>query len=126
MLGTCCFNLPLPANTEELLCADLSYVAPDQFAAMPQRGSYPVGAPDLAIEITSPGDRHTALEKKIDVFLRAGVRLVWTLWPATRTVEVWRPTSPAAPIATLAERETLDGLDVVPGFQCLVRALFPA
>jgi Uma2 family endonuclease len=126
LLGTCCFNLPLPGNTEELLCPDLSYVVPDRLAAMPQRGSYFVGAPDLAIEIASPSGRHPELAKKIAVYLQAGVRLVWAIWPPMRAVEVWRPASPSAPTAALHEGDMLGGLDVVPGFQCPVRALFEA
>ena len=122
--GTKCYNLPLPNNTEELLCPDLSYVAPARKAAMKLRGSYRVGAPDLVIEIASPNDTHRELNAKADVYLQAGVRLIWVAWPATQTIEVWRPASPSAPATTLQLADTLDGLDVVPGFACPVRAIF--
>src|SRR5579883_2085294 len=62
--STSCFNLPMPNNTEELLCPDISYVEPSREKTMPQRGSYPVGAPDLVIEIASPGDTHPELAAK--------------------------------------------------------------
>jgi len=122
--GTRCFNLPMPNNTEELLCPDLSYAAPAREAAMTQRGSYLVGAPDLVIEIASPNDTHPMLNEKARVYLQAGVRLIWVAWPDAQTIEVWRPTSPAAPTTTLQLADTLVGLEVVPGFACPVRAIF--
>ena len=122
--GTRCFNLPLPNNTEEVLCPDLSYATPLREAAMTQRGSYLVGAPDLVIEIASPNDTHPMLAEKARVYLQAGVRLIWVAWPSTHIIEVWRPTSPAAPTQTLQLADTLDGLEVILGFACSVRAIF--
>lgn len=124
LIGTTGFNLPLPDNSEEMLCPDLSYVAPERVDALPQRGSYLVGAPDLVIEIASPSDRHPAVANKVAVYLRAGVRLVWVLWPAARTIDVWRGDSPAAPVSTLHVDDMLEGSEVIPGFGCSVRALF--
>jgi len=122
--GTGCYNLPLPNNTEEVLCPDLSYVVPTRKATMAKRGSYLVGAPDLVIEIVSPTDRRSDVSAKITTYLQAGVQLAWVTWPATRTIEVWRPSSPLQPLVKLGQQDTLDGLDVVPGFQCLVQDIF--
>lgn len=91
---------------------------------MPLRGSYLVGAPDLAIEIASPNDTPPELAAKAAIYLRSGVRLLWIAWPATRTIDVWRPTSQRQPMRTLSGLDMLDGLDVVPGFQCQVNEIF--
>lgn len=122
--GTSCYNLPLPNTTEELLCPDLSYVLPARRAAMPLRGSYLVGAPDLAIEIASPNDTHPELAAKAAIYMQAGVQLLWVAWPATRSIDVWRPTSPRQSMRTLTDADMLDGLDDVPGFQCAVSEIF--
>ncbi len=122
--GTGCYNLPLPNNKEEVLCPDLSYVLPAREATMPKRGSYLVGAPDLVIEIASPGDTHPELAAKVAVYLQAGVRLVWVVWPGTQTIEVWRATTPDKPAATLASTGALEGMDVIPGFACPVSDIF--
>ncbi|HLY32404.1 MAG TPA: Uma2 family endonuclease, partial [Ktedonobacterales bacterium] len=122
--GTCCYNLPLPNNTEELLCPDLSYVAPARKATMPLRGSYLVGAPDMVIEIASPNDTRAELTAKTKVYLQAGVRLVWVVWPASQTVDVWRPPSSSQPQTTLHADDTLDGVDIAPGFACPARDVF--
>lgn len=91
---------------------------------MPLRGSYLVGAPDLVIEIASPSDTRRELAATLAIYMEAGVRLAWVAWPGTQTADVWRPVSPAQPIATLLASDLLDGLDVVPGFQLPVRDLF--
>jgi hypothetical protein len=43
------------------------------------------------------------------------VRLVWVVWPARLTVDVWE--QGATVPRTLAGQDELDGGDVVPGFR---------
>ncbi len=122
--GTSCYNLPLPNNTEELLCPDLSYTEPARRAPMRMRGSYLVGAPDLAIEIASRSETRPSMAAKVAIHLQTGVRLVWVAWLSTQTIDVWRPVSPNQAVVTLQATDLLDGLDVVPGFTCPVGGLF--
>jgi len=79
-------------------------------------------APDLAIEIASENQYRPAMGAKARRYLAAGTRLVWIVYPRWRQVDVWRPdqTEPA----TLRDGDTLDGLDVVPGFTYPVAKLF--
>jgi Uma2 family endonuclease len=79
------------------------------------------GAPDLAVEIVSPGDTMYEIEEKVDDFLAAGTRLVWVVNPRRRTVTVYRP---GPQVDILKEAEQLSGEDVVPGFTCRVGDLF--
>src|SRR5262249_34881376 len=48
-------------------------------------------APDLAVEILSPGDRAGAVARKVAEYLSFGVRLLWVIDPGTRSVVVYRP-----------------------------------
>ena len=80
-------------------------------------------APDLVVEIISPSDRLTEVNDKALMWLRYGVRIVWVVRPEERLIDVHRD---GHPVATLAESESLDGLDVLPGFSCLVREVFGA
>ena len=80
-------------------------------------------APDLVVEIVSPNDRLTEVNDKALMWLRYGVRLVWVVRPEERMVDVHRD---GHPVATLSESESLDGLDVLPGFSCPVREVFGA
>jgi Uma2 family endonuclease len=77
--------------------------------------------PDLVAEVVSPSDRAGDVEDKVTDWLEAGVRLVWVLWPRTRTVQVFRSLED---VRILTERDILDGEDVVPGFSLSVRDLF--
>ena len=55
------------------------------------------------------------------MWLRYGVRLVWVVRPEERLIDVHRD---GHPVAALNESETLDGLDILPGFSCPVREVF--
>lgn len=77
-------------------------------------------APDLAVEVVSPNDQAEEIAVKVEEYLRYGTRLVWVLYPKTRTVFVHRPDS----VQKLKESDTLDGEDVLPGFSISVRDIF--
>jgi Uma2 family endonuclease len=79
--------------------------------------------PDLLAEIVSPNDTAREVREKAEMWLGFGVRLVWVVNPDTRTVDVHRR---GLPITTLTDQDALDGLDILPGFTCLVREIFDA
>jgi Uma2 family endonuclease len=79
-------------------------------------------APDLAAEVVSPNDTYEEVDEKIEEYLRAGVRLVWVISPKNHTVRVYRANGSSH---SLRENDQLDGEDVVSGFRCPVRDLFP-
>ena len=94
---------------------DVSFVAWERVPAegVPEEGFWPF-APDLAVEIVSPGDRADDVHSKVREYLAAGTRLVWVLDPYTRTAAVHRP---AGEVIELGEDGVLDGEDVLPGFR---------
>lgn len=47
-----------------------------------------IGAPDLVIEVASPGTARHDLSKKLDAYAGAGVSEYWVLTPGSKTVEV--------------------------------------
>jgi Uma2 family endonuclease len=77
--------------------------------------------PDLAVEVVSPNDTADEVETKRVEYLGAGVRLVWIVFPETRTVHVYRL---AGPSSTLTVGDELSGEDVLAGFSCRVSDLF--
>ena len=77
--------------------------------------------PDLVVEVGSPNDSPRGLHDKAQMWLRHGVRLVWVVHPATRTIDVYREDGPAV---TLGDAASLDGAAVLPGFACAVSAIF--
>lgn len=78
-------------------------------------------APDLAIEIVSPSDKHYDVTEKALAYLKAGTRLVWVIEPIAKTVMVYRAETN---FTLLNYEDTLTGEDVVEGFSCAVAELF--
>jgi len=77
--------------------------------------------PDFAVEVVSPNDLADEVEEKRVEFLQAGVRLVWIIYPTTKTIHVFRHDGSCA---VLTESGNLSGDDVLPGFTCRVADLF--
>jgi Uma2 family endonuclease len=77
--------------------------------------------PDLAVEVLSEGNTAGEMRRKLKDYFLAGVRLVWFVDPAARTVQVY--TAPDKSIV-LTEDQTLDGGDVLPGLALPLRQVF--
>jgi len=75
-------------------------------------------APDLAVEIISQGSTPQEMERKLREYFEAGVKLVWYVYPQTRTVRVY--TGPER-VLELGADQTLHGGDVLPGFSIPIR-----
>ena len=72
-------------------------------------------APDLVVEILSPGDRPGEVLDKVGQWLNAGVRLVWVLDLVRRNARIYRADGS---VSLLGTGESLDGEDVLSGFLC--------
>ncbi len=122
------FRLTRPGEADTVLSPDIAYVSTARVRQLPAPGTperkkfLPV-APDLAVEVASPDQHHPEMADKARLYLASGVRLVWLVWPSNREVDVWRPGADQ-PTATLGAPDTLDGLDLLPGFSHPVADLF--
>jgi Uma2 family endonuclease len=70
--------------------------------------------PDLAIEILSPGNPRSEMDRKLKEYFRAGVTLVWYIDAERRKAKAF--TSPDDCVE-LGEAGVLDGDEVLPGFR---------
>jgi Uma2 family endonuclease len=77
--------------------------------------------PELAIEVLSESNTRAEMDRKYREYFSAGVRLVWEVDPERRTVAVY--TTPDRS-RNLAENQTLDGGEVLPGFALPLVELF--
>ena len=75
-------------------------------------------APDLAIEIISPGDGFEQVMEKVDEYLAQGVKLVWVIISSTREVLIC--TSQSKHIV----RDVLTAPDLLPGFELPIAEIF--
>ena len=104
----------LATNPDTVRAPDVAFVTRDR---VPPRGTtgYPALAPDLAVEVLSPGDRPGEVLAKVADWLSAGTRLVWVVDPARRIARVYR--ADGSETLVTADR-ALDGEAVLPGFSC--------
>ena len=100
---------------------DIAFTSAEKIPVDARITGYAESAPDLVVEVASPSDSRREVHDKAHMWLNHGVRLVWVVQPETRTVDVYRPDEP---VATLGDQDSLDGLDVLPGFSCEVSAVF--
>ena len=77
--------------------------------------------PDLAVEVLSPSNLTKEMKQKLKEYFAAGCRRVWYVDPKKRIVTVY--TSPNS-ATVLAEDQTLDGGEVLPGFSLSIRQMF--
>lgn len=111
----------LESDPDTVRAPDIAFVSNERLAATGTPRSYRECAPDLAVEVVSPGDTVAGVDAKVGQWLDAGARMVWIVSPKRRTVTVYHP-----PIGSvvLTEMDTLNGSDVVPGFKIAVAELF--
>lgn len=84
------FRVAPPGELRRPLVPDVAYVSNERLRPLSdQEIEIPPIAPDVAVEILSPGDRRVDLDDKIDVYLRAGSSLVIVVDPRRRTVELY-------------------------------------
>jgi Uma2 family endonuclease len=116
----------LARDPDTVRAPDVAFVRRERQAEADPAGGFWPGAPDLAVEVVSPGDRFIEVDEKARMWLGAGAAAVWVVNPQWRTVTVYRPgAEPSAPdVRTLTENDELDGGDVLPGFRCPVGEIF--
>lgn len=112
-----------PDDADRVRKPDVSVVLKERMSADQLEGGFLTIAPDLAVEVVSPNDLAGEVERKLLEYLSAGVRLVWVVYPCTRSVHVFRADGSGA---TLRETDNLDGGTLLPGFSVRVGDLFPA
>ena len=111
----------LASDPDTVRAPDLAFVRRER---IPEGGiprEFWTGAPDLVVEVVSPGDRYTEVEEKAQDWLDTGTRMVVVVNPRTRTVTVYH--SPTE-VIRLTESDLFNGDDVLPGFTCRVSEFF--
>lgn len=98
---------------------DVAYYSYERVPAVPE--DYFEIAPDLAVEVVSPDDSYSKLQKKVRQYLKFGVRMVWVIDPGVGAITVHTSSDLSR---TLDNGDTLDGGDVLPGFSCKVADFF--
>ena len=111
----------LARNPDTVRGPDVSYVRAER---IPETG-IPEAlwelAPDLAVEVVSPGDHAGEVREKVREYLVSGTQLVWEIHPRTREVIEHEPDGNSR---AYSGQDQLENPEVLPGFSCVVDELF--
>ena len=124
-LGVCCgaeTGFILRRNPDVVRAPDAAFVAAHRIPDAGVPTAYWPFAPDLAVEVVSPSERRADVQVKVAEYCAAGARAVWVIDPAARTVHAHGAPGGAQ---VFSVDDTLTGGDLLSGFQCEVRRLFP-
>jgi Uma2 family endonuclease len=103
-----------------VIAPDAAFVRKDRLAAGVPAEFFP-GAPDLAVEVISPGDRMREVAEKVNRWLAHGSRSVWVAHPKQFTAIVHR--TGETPEVFNAHQRLVDER-VLPGFQLPLSKIF--
>jgi len=95
------------------------YLDGQRFETMDRK--YAVVPPALVVEVYSPNDNWGKMLVRIEQYLKRGVKAVWVIDPASRTVSVHRQDGLPK---VRDDTEELPGEDVLPDFSCPVADFF--
>lgn len=122
-LGVVCgqdTGFKIESNPDTVRAPDVAVIGRDRVTQIPPRGYAPF-APDLVVEIVSPGDRPGELLTKVGQWLDAGSRLVWVIDPPRIEARVHRDDGS---VMIVPADGYLDGEQVLPGFRCALAEVF--
>lgn len=108
-------------DPDSVIAADVAFISHERLATIENPDKFGPSAPDLAVEVLSPGNRRGEIEEKIALYFAAGARAVWVFNPTKKTVALY--TSPTD-FYVLNENDTLEGGEVLPGFKLELSKLF--
>ncbi len=111
----------LSRRPDTVRAADVAFIS----KARLQEADPPIGywtiAPDLAVEVVSPNESPDDVQEKVQDYLAAGTRMIWLVYPKTRSITVYRSLKN---VKVLREDELLSGEEVLPGFERRVSEIF--
>jgi Uma2 family endonuclease len=113
----------LASDPDTVLAPDAAFVRRERVERSGRIRGFRSGAPDLAVEVVSPNDRHGEVVEKALSWLEAGCRMVLVVEPERRTVTVYRSRQEIR-ILTADANDAIDGADVVPGWRLPLADLF--
>lgn len=117
------YDLGLANETQRM--PELSFVSYERWPSqtrLPSDDPWRV-TPDLVGLIVTPGCSIGDVETRVGEYLRAGVRMIWSIIPDSRDSRVTIVRRDRVFVASLGEG-SLEGGDVLPGFRMSIASLF--
>lgn len=108
-------------NPDRVVGADIVFLSEASLPRKLTKEGYLETIPDLVVEVVSKNDTRPYVQRKVDDYLLAGVRVVWVADRDTRTLTEYRRN---AEPRVYAETETVTLPDLIPGLQLSLKEAF--
>ena len=99
-------------NPDTVRGADVAFISKERLDQVCSE-SYLDVAPELIVEVVSPGNTWQEMQEKISEYFGVGVEQVWIVEPEPRRVRVYRSRED---VTVLGEEDTLEGTGALDGF----------
>ena len=109
----------LESDPDTVLAPDIAFIRREKVGQLSK--GYRKGAPDLVVEVLSPGEGKMKTEKKTERWLQGGAAAVWIVNPGNHTVTVYCANKEPM---VLTDRDLLTTDEIVPGFKLPVSEIF--
>ncbi|MEA2514801.1 MAG: hypothetical protein QOJ59_4290 [Thermomicrobiales bacterium] len=111
----------LEQDPDSLIVPDVAFMRKERLPPKQDRQDWGRLPPDVVVEVRSPSNTRQEIERKLAVYLAAGVPLVWIADTHRETITAH---TPAGGMRIYEVGEDLDGGDVLPGFRVPVVEFF--
>jgi Uma2 family endonuclease len=107
-------------DPDTVRAADVLFISHERLGQV-RSSSYLDVAPELVVEILSPGDQWSEITEKLEDYFSAGVLQVWLVDPRRKVVQVFRSIQDSI---LLHEHDALPEAPFLPGFNLQVSEIF--
>jgi Uma2 family endonuclease len=111
----------LEQNPDTVLAPDAGFVLIEDLRSLDEETGFGGPLPALVVEVVSPSETMRQVLEKVDIYRRAGVRLIWVAFPDSKTILI---DGADRQRQTFGVGDQLDGDDVLPGLRLAVAEVF--
>ena len=110
-------------SDEDVRVPDVSFILKERLPDVDDTDS--IIAPDFVVEVISPSESPRMVNEKTALYLLAGAKIVWNIYPDEKEVEVWtKGSGEKFEMQAFRMTDTLDGGEILKGFKLPVKDIF--
>jgi Uma2 family endonuclease len=105
---------------------DVAWISNERFSVLLDKAGHLTGAPDLVVEVLSPGAKNEQRDRqvKLKLYERQGVREYWIVDWRVQQVEVYRRDRGLLQLVTTLLADDEISSPLLPGFNCPITRFF--
>jgi Uma2 family endonuclease len=111
----------LESNPDSVIAPDVAFMRAERVPPKSNRDDWGRVPPDAVVEVLSPSNTKAEVDRKVGVYRRAGVPLIWVANTRRETITAY---TRDGRVRVYRVGEDLDGGEVLPGFRVPVAAFF--